>query len=273
MSGQPVRIAWQSSKPVHNFPAYAKALQAHAQDIVSPGTTVEMRGVQFGPKNIDYRAFDFLNNVQLFESVVSAEREGFDAVAIGCMFDPVLDELREVVDIPVLSFAETGMLTACMLGRRFGVLTHSEPIVPKYVHALVEKYGLKERAGPAINFELSFEALEDAMAGRPDECLRLTREAGEKAVAGGAEVILMGCGLLNLIAMRNGLHRIAGAPVLDVSGALMKSAEMMVTLQRVSKVGVSRVGLYARPPQAQIDEAYRMFGLLQGANAPQRRRA
>jgi Asp/Glu/hydantoin racemase len=264
MSTRPIRIAWQSSKPVHNFPAYVNALNAHARDIVSPGTTVEMRGVRFGPKNIDYRSFDFLNNAQLFESVVSAEREGFDAVAIGCMFDPVLEELREVVDIPVLSFAETGMLTACTLGKRFGVLTHSEPIISKYVEGLVEKYGLKERAGPLVNFELSFEALEDAMAGRPEECLRLTREAGEKAVAGGAEVIIMGCGLLNLIAMRNGLHRIAGATVLDVSGALMKSAEMMVTLQRVSKVGVSRVGLYARPPQAQIDEAYRMYGLLQG---------
>lgn len=271
MSQKPVRIAWQSSKPVHSFPAYVNALQAHAKAIVSPGTTVEMRGVRFGPKVIDYRSLDFLNNVQLFESVVSAEREGFDAVAIGCMFDPVLDELREVVDIPVVSFAETGMLTACTLGRKFGILTHSEPIATKHVHVLVEKYGLRERAGPLVNFEVPFEALEDAMAGKPDECLRMTREAGEKAVAGGAEVIIMGCGLLNLIAMRHGLTRIAGAPVLDVSGALMKTAEMMVTLQRVSGVGVSRVGFYARPPQHLIDAAYDMYGLLK--TEPQRRSA
>jgi len=260
----PIRIAWQSSKPIHNFPAYARALQAHARDIVSEETTVEMRGVRFGPKTLDFRAFDFLNNVQLFESVVSAEREGFDAVAIGCFFDPVLDELREVVDIPVLSFAETSMLTACTLGRRFGILTHAETMLAKYVDVLVDRYGLERRAGPMVNFELTFEQLEEAMSGQPEECLRLTRKAGERAVAGGAEVIILGCGLLNLVAMRNGLHEIAGAPVLDASGCLMKSAEMMVTLQRVSKVKTSRVGLYARPTQQMIDDVYRMYGLLAG---------
>jgi allantoin racemase len=267
---KPIRIAWQSSKPVHNFPAYTKAVQDHAKKIVSPGTTLEMRGVKFGPKTLDYLAFDFLNNVQLFESVVSAEREGFDAVAIGCFFDPVLHEIREVVDIPVLSFAETSMLTACTLGKRFGILTHAETMLAKYVEPLVEKYGLEKRAGPMVNFELSFEQLEQAMSGKPEECLRLTREAGERAVAGGAEVIILGCGLLNLVAMHNGLHEIAGAPVLDASGCLMKSAEMMVTLQRVSKVGTSRVGLYARPAAQQIDDAYKMYGLLQ---APPKRDA
>ena len=262
---QPIRIAWQSSKPIHNFPAYSRALQDHARDIVAEGTTVEMRGVQFGPKTLDFRAFDFLNNFQLFESVVRAEREGFDAVAIGCFFDPVLDELREVVDIPVLSFAETSMLTACTLGRRFGILTHAETMLAKYVEVLVERYGLEKRAGPMINFELPFEQLEEAMSGRPEECLRLTREAGERAVAGGAEVIILGCGLLNLVAMRNGLHEIAGAPILDASGCLMKSAEMMVTLRRVSKVKTSRVGLYAQPPRQMIEDVYKMYGLLQPA--------
>lgn len=260
----PIRIAWQSSKPVHNFPAYSKALMDHAAKVVSPGTSVEMRGVRFGPKNLDYLSLDFLNNVQLYESVVSAEAEGFDAVAIGCFFDPVLFEVREAIDIPVLSFAETSMLVACMMGKRFSVLTHAETMLAKYVHPLVEKYGLEKRAGPMVNFELSFEQLEQAMAGNPEECLRLTRAAGEKAVAGGAEVIILGCGLLNLVAMHNGLHEIAGAPIVDASGCLMKAAEMMVTMRRVSKMQVSRVGLYARPTKQELDAAHQMFGLLQG---------
>lgn len=268
MNPEPIRIAWQSSKAVHKFPAYQRALEEHAGKVMSPGTSVAMRGVRYEPSNLDYKCFDFLNNFQLFESVVSAEREGYDAVAVGCFFDPILEELREAVDIPVVSLAETSMHAACMLGRRFGILTHGATLGPKYVAGLIERYGLEKQAGPLVNFDVPFESLEEAMAGRPEECYELTRKAAEEAVAGGAEVILLGCGLLNLIAMRNGWFRFAGAPVLDVTGCLLKTAEMMVTLRRVSNLEVSRVGHYAKPPGHQIDETYARFGLLKDAADP-----
>lgn len=260
---EPIRIAWQSSKAVHKFPAYRRALEEHAQKVMSPGTTIAMRGVQYEPPNLDYKCFDFLNNLQLLESVVGAEREGFDAVAVGCFFDPILEELREAVDIPIVSIAETSMHTACMLGRRFSVMTHGETLGPKYIAGLVERYGLEKYAAPLVNFDVPFQMLEDAMAGRPDECYELTRAAAEQAVAGGAEVLIMGCGLLNLIAMRNGWYRFAGAPVLDTTACLLKTAEMMVTMRRVSNVEVSRVGHYKKPPRKQLEEAYARFGLLQ----------
>ena len=68
--------------------------------------------------------------------------------------------------------------------------------------------------------------------------------------------------------MRNGWFRFAGAPVLDVTGCLLKTAEMMVTLRRVSNLEVSRVGHYAKPPGHQIDETYARFGLLKDAADP-----
>lgn len=149
MNPEPIRIAWQSSKAVHKFPAYQRALEEHAGKVMSPGTSISMRGVKYEPSNLDYKCFDFLNNFQLFESVVSAEREGYDAVAVGCFFDPILEELREAVDIPVVSLAETSMHAACMLGRRGG--HYAKP--PR--HQIDETYArfglLKDAADPVAD--------------------------------------------------------------------------------------------------------------------------
>ena len=111
---RPIRILWQSSTNIAKYPAYAEAIKMHAKTILSPGSRLKVRGVPFGTSLLHFRAFDFMNNTEVFNSVVRAEREGYDAVAIGCFLDPVLQEAREIMDIPVLSLAEAGMHVACM---------------------------------------------------------------------------------------------------------------------------------------------------------------
>jgi Asp/Glu/hydantoin racemase len=259
MSNQPIRILWQSSTAIQHFPAYEKAIQAHAGKVLSPGSSLVVRGVKEGTNALHYRAFDFLNNSQVFDSVVNAEHEGCDAVAIGCFIDPILDELREIVDIPVMSMGETGMHLACMLGKRFSVLAYTEALNDKFYTESAHKYGLQERASPFVAFELPLEDLEAALAGDPAKCLQRVHEAGRKAVAMGAEVILLGCGVLNLIAVQNKLTNIDGATVLDVSGALMKMTEAMVVLRRVSGVSISRRGFYAKPKPELVEEVLKIY--------------
>lgn len=261
MPQQPIRIAWQSSRPVQNFPAYVKAIEEHTVRYMSPGTTLSVRGTGFGPPHLDFQLFDFMNNVEVLKSVVSAEREGFDVVAIGCVLDPILDELREALDIPVVSFSETAMRVATSLGHKFSILTHNKSIATKYVEQLVTRYGMERWCAGVVNFDLSFESLEEAMQGNPEECRRLTTSAAEQAVRQGAEVIILGCGLLNLLAMRYGWRQFAGAPVLDVTGCLVKTAEMMVALRRVAGVEMSRVGYYSRPARQEADDFYDLYNL------------
>lgn len=143
-----MKILWQSSTPVHRYPSYVAAVERHAMKILAPGSSIVVRGVQKGCDQLAYQAFDMLNNIHVFDSVVRAEREGFDAVAIGCFLDPALDPLREIVDIPIVSLAETGMLTACMLGKRFSILSHNRLFNRKAYPELVEKYKLMHRACP-----------------------------------------------------------------------------------------------------------------------------
>lgn len=262
-----MRILWQSSTPVHRYPAYVAAVEGHAKKILSPGATIVMRGVQEGCDQLAYQAFDMLNNIQLFDSVVRAEREGFDAVAIGCFLDPALDPLREIVDIPVLSLAETGMLTACMVGRRFAILSHNPLFNRKAYPELVEKYKLTHRAGPMIDLDLPRQLLANALrSGEVRQILDEVRRGAREAIAQGADTILLGCGLLNIVAATHGLQEVDGAPIVDVSGVLLKATESMVHLRRATGLRTSRVGFYSRPPEGVIDQTLALYS--RGWHAP-----
>jgi allantoin racemase len=256
-----IRILWQSSTAIDGLPAYIKAIKRHADQVLYAGSSLEIRGVSRGSNDLQFRSIDFMNNLQVFESGMRAESEGFDAVALGCFVDPVLDELREVVDIPVLGMAETGMHLACQIGRRFAVLTRTAAFSPKFHRELVLRYGLESRCSGHYAFDCAFEEVVEGLEGKSDAALGQLQEVATTAVNDGAEVLLLGCGVLNLVAVRAGITELAGARLLDVSGALMKMAETMVSLRRTTGLSVNRCGYYEKPSAEQLDAALESYRL------------
>ncbi len=252
------RILWQSSTAISKFPDYKAAILRHGKKILGPDIQLEIRGVDSGTSALHFMAFDFLNNAQVFKSVSRAPEEGFDAVAIGCFLDPILDELREVMEIPVLSLAETGMLTACMLGKRFSIISYVPQLINKRYSELIHKYGLTERSAGLTTFDLPFEELDKGFKD-PSKVVEKFIAAGREAVAKGAEVLLPGCGCLNLILAENCVSKVEGATILDVSGALMKTAELMIVLREVSGTCVSRRGFYEAPPKEEIEKVAKIY--------------
>lgn len=255
-----MRILWQSSTPITRYPVYNAAILAHAARVLGPGVEVVVRGTLRPTFGSYTRAAFFLKSSDIMDSIVAAAEDGFDGVGIGCFLDPILHELREFLDIPVQGLAETGMHMACMLGQRFAILSHSEALNVKVYDSLTDRYGLRARLSGMHAADLSMDALEKAMTGDPSQAIELVLAAGEKLVAQGAEVIVPGCGLLNLLCVQHGLNQIAGATVLDVTGALLKATETMITLRRVSGMGVSRTGYYARPSEEDVSRTLASFG-------------
>ena len=252
------RILWQSSTVIGGLPDYEKAIYEHGQKVLSPDFELTVRGVSKGTSQIHFMAFDFLNNAQLFKAVEQAAKEGYKAVALGCFLDPILDELREVMDIPVLGLGEAAMLTACMLGKRFSVVTYVPENNAKRFRELIHKYGLSERAAPSTHFSISHAEMGRGFA-NPAPVVEGFKKAAIEAIRQGAEVIIPGCGLLNLILRIAGISQVENATVLDVSGTLMKMAEMMVTLRQVSGVKVSRIGYYGSPLKRTYDEVRKIY--------------
>ena len=53
---------------------------------------------------------------------IKAERDGYDAVGVGCLLEPGITAMKEILDIPVVGDAEAAMHFASFVGRRFTFL-------------------------------------------------------------------------------------------------------------------------------------------------------
>jgi Asp/Glu/hydantoin racemase len=255
-----MKIWHQSFTDLSRMPLYRRTLEEHAANIMEGRGTVAIHGLrpgtygdEFAPIDaIKYRYLESLNEDQLCEAALAAEREGFDAMAIGCFFDPALRAARSLVDIPVVSLAETCMLVACSYGRKFAVITLCGDEAANLAD-LCEQYGVERRlAGivpmePSID-EYTLEAEGDAVAAVSEGFAR----ACVRAFDLGAEVVIPGDGVLNEFLYRQGTTGVGGATVMDSIGVLFTYAEMLFNLRASAGMTVSRRQMYLRPPEAML---------------------
>lgn len=261
-----IRIWHQSTTDLTLLPGYAAMLHDHARLICARDTTVDLHGLTPGTypdgmAPIDmtrYRWAHYLAFVQIVENAMRAQREGYDAVAVSCFVDPALEEARSVVDIPVVSSLETALLVSSTIGRAFGLLTIDESMA-RTLRELVQQYGFDSRvvaveamAPPIREFEL-----DQAFAGSPGLVERFAAQA-RRMVADGCDVIIPAEGVINTVLVRNKLHSVDDAPVLDSYGALLAFAEMLVQLRRRSGLTVGRRAAYARPPDSLVQHLRRI---------------
>jgi len=263
----PIRIWHQSFTVLSDLPAYGAALQAHFRRVARADTEVVLHGMRPGTYETEYPGIDIrhhvvqhLHSAQFLAAALAAEAQAFDAFAIMSIPDVGLQEARALVDIPVVGYGESAMLTACMLGARFGVITFIEDL-PELIAANVERYGLGARCAASRPAGFGFH---DVLAGfaNPAPLIDRFREAARALIRDGADVIIPGEAPLNVLLAQNGVNRIDECPVLDSIGATIKMAEALVDLRRTSGLMGSRKGYFRRRPPAQrIAELAAFYGL------------
>ena len=219
-------------------------------------TEIVSRFSQWGLTGLDGFMFgylDTLNAQSVLKAAMQAEQEGFDAVLITCFGDPMLYQIRQAVNIPVVGLGESSMLLASMMGHKFGVVTIGQGVIYEMEHN-IEKYGLGHRYAGARPIPESGDeqpgALIDAHHGI--ECFT---KAARELIADGAEIILPGCGLMSP-ALRlapgagkeypNGVTEVDGVPVMDVMASALSMAQTLVSLKKAGSSWISRKGLFAQ---------------------------
>lgn len=255
-----MRIWHHSFTDLSRMPLYRRTLEEHAAQVVAPGTSVAVHGLRPGTYGDDFTPIDAikhryleqLNEEQLCEAALAAEREGFDAMAIGCFFDPALRAARSLVDIPVCGLAEACMLVACSYGRKFAVITLCAEESANLVE-LCEQYGLERRLAGVVAMdppvdEYMLEAQDDAVAGLEDGVDR----ALARAFALGAEVVIPGDGVLNEFLYRRPPADAGGATVMDSIAVLLSYTEMLARLRERAGMTASRRQMYLKPPEAML---------------------
>ena len=263
-----MRIWHQSFSDLDRVPLYRATLARHAAAVMPPGDQVVLHGLRLGTYGPDFapihairhRYLEFLNEAQVCEAALEAERQGYDAFALACFYDPALRSIRSLVDIPCVGLSETSMLVACSLGHRFGLVSLENSQRAQH-EELARQYGLIDRLAavvpmqPAVD-EYMLEA--DEEASRP--FVRSFEQACARLVQAGAEVVIPGDGFLNEMVWRTGLRTVAGVPVLDALGTLFHHASFMAGLRSRLGTGVSRIMHYAKPPSQMLADARQAAG-------------
>ena len=140
-----MRLWYQSLTRPDAWPAYNAALRRLLDAAAEPGTAVDVHGIEArGGIGDQYRYLEFIETVEVLENVRRAEREGYDAVLLGNIADPGLQQARELATIPVLGLCETVTHLACMMGARFGIVASNDKHRVK-VEENIAAYGLRGR--------------------------------------------------------------------------------------------------------------------------------
>ena len=116
-------------------------LHAAGSRAVSPGTELVPMTAQRGVPYIATRAEAQIGGAIALEMLAKAG-SGFDAAVIAAFGDPGLFGARELFSFPVVGLAEAAMLTACMVGRKFAIVTFSRTLAPWYQEC-VAMHGLE----------------------------------------------------------------------------------------------------------------------------------
>lgn len=251
------RIWYQSGAPLGALPVYANALETHVKRVASPDTEIVFHGIPseayagHAPAQVlKYAYARHLILGRIIENCILAERQGYDGVALGSYNDAFVREARSVVEIPVVSSAESSLLTACSLAMRFALITLTLENVAR-LRDIVERHGLTSRVCGVYSLEPATNEHELSLAfAEPKMLVAAFANSVERAVADGAELVIAAEGVLNEVLFAHGITRILDVPVLDCIGNLVLHAEMMINLKQRTGLSIGRRYEYAKPSPA-----------------------
>jgi len=221
---------------------YDKHMLKTINDIKRPDVRPKIVHLRKGPIHLEYHYYEHLNLHETLDWVRWAEKKRYDAVVIGCFYDPGIREARELVSIPVIVPAEATLHVAATLGHKFSIIVGRRKWIPK-MESNVYLYGLERKLA-------SFRVLEftvPRMFAEPEKLEKAILTQARKAIEeDGAEVIVLGCTMES--GFMKELTRKLKVPVLDAVATSWKYAEMMADLYR--KVGLvhSKLYGYEAPP-------------------------
>lgn len=201
-----------------------KLVETAGRQVASP--EIELVAVT-APRGVPY--ISSYSEAQIAGAVVLeilAEWHGeVDAAIIAAFGDPGLLGARQLFEIPVVGMAEAAMLTSCMLGRRFSIITFSPALSPWFrecvaFNSMTERFcGIRAVTTPFKTISEVQDELEDA----------LVDLANSAVVEDDAEVIIFSGAPLAALAGKVA-DRIA-VPVVDPMAAAVKQAEALISLK------------------------------------------
>lgn len=262
-----MRIWHQSFTVLDDVPHYRDALRRHMTAVAAPGTTVDFHGMapgtypsEYPGTHIGYNYLSGLHKEQFLSAALRAQDEGYDAYLIATIPDTGYEEIRALVDIPVIALGQTSVLMAAQLGDCVGIVNFIAALEPQ-LRRNMRNYGLDRIVGPITQVDAQFTDVMAAYA-EPAPLIEAFETAARRVIAQGATVIVPGEGPLNVFLADQGISRVDDVPVIDSLGTVLTVAEARAEQYRRTRLRPARVGFhYAQPPRALVDAARAFYGV------------
>jgi allantoin racemase len=218
-------------KVIVPFPLNSDAVALRRQQLpdlaINRGTEVTYVPVAASGDWGDSYHDDLLMDFFVYTEGMRSEEEGYDAVCIDTASDAGLARLRSRLTIPVLGPGQTSCLVACLLGRRFSILTLWDGWIRAH-KKIVRENGLESRCASirSVNIEPD---LSNLLEGKDSAFYEdLSRLAVRCVEVDGSDVIVLGS--TTMFAAHSYLAERLPVPVINPGLVTFKVAESLVTL-------------------------------------------
>ncbi|MGI5232215.1 aspartate/glutamate racemase family protein [Actinoallomurus sp. CA-142502] len=258
------RVWHQSFTVLEDVGPYVEAMRRHLDARRLPDTTIDFHGMRPGTypsaypgTHIRYSYLSGLHKEQFVAAALQARAEDYDAFLIATIPDTGFEEIRSLVDLPVVAFGNASVAFAATLAPTVGIVNFIDALQPQ-LHRNMRDYGFGEIVGPIVSIGRGFTDIVSAYDD-PAPLLAAFTVAARRAIADGAQVIVPGEGPLNIFLADQGVSRVDDVPVIDSLGVGLALCEVRARMYRTSGLVPSRRGFFFETPPAPVLEAAREF--------------
>ena len=221
-----------------------------SKDIVEPTTTLDGTSFETGTAHLEYHFYEHLATHNVIKKAVDAEEVGYDAVVIGCFYDPGLQEARELVHIPIVGVCEASLHIASMItAGKFSILVGRRKWIPRMADN-ARNYGFDSRISSWGVLDLNVPDMNN-MKRTGKAILREAKKAKEEDMA---ECVVLGC--TGMAGQAKKVQEEIGIPILDPVLMGVKIAELRGLLWKRYKISHSKIGGYEAPPTEEFGPIY-----------------
>ncbi|MET1155221.1 aspartate/glutamate racemase family protein [Arthrobacter sp.] len=229
-----------------------------AQSMAGPNTELQTVSPRLAPASIESHAEDVVAGYRMIEEAL-ARRGTYDGLVVACYYDPAVEALREILEVPVVGIAEASSHMASLLAPKFSVITVLRRGV-RHVEEVIDRIGLTSRCASVRGVDLGVLDLDEDFA----RSLEVIAAEAQKAIEeDGAEAIALGCAGMGPLDKQ--LQDLLGVPILDGVACAIPLVEACIRYG----VSTSKINTYGPPPTKTSAELDPLLGEMYALAAPQ----
>ncbi len=204
--------------------------------------------------NLEYRTYNALIASDLMKATRQASKEGFDALIIGCFYDPFLLDAREISgDMIVVGPSHSSIEIALKISNKFSVIIGQKKWENE-MHTTIKEYGYGEHLASFRNVCMNVTEFQKNHEETENKLMNAAKLAIEEDYA---ESIILGCTLE--FSFYQKIQDELKVPVIDPSLAALKQAEQAAILKKQFGWKPSRKWSCEAPPEQDV----KRFGLFE----------